>query len=77
MKCFNCKQYKSDSLWNHCNITGAECFPMVEDCDLVDENGNDNGRFDQICNEIEAEIRAREEELNRLDEGSFILEDVY
>lgn len=52
MKCNQCKQYEekdmtSASAWNHCKITDSEYFLTGFDCDLVDENGEDNGNYDR------------------------------
>ena len=48
MDCAHCKQYESSYMFNRCNITGDECFFKVDNCDLVDENGEDNGRWLKI-----------------------------
>ena len=48
MRCENCPQYSSEPLWNRCEITGAECFNTINNCDLVNEDGSDNGKFDEI-----------------------------
>ena len=42
MRCEKCPQYRSEPLWNRCEITGAECFYTVDNCDLVDDDGNDD-----------------------------------
>ena len=48
MKCENCKQYKSAPLWNKCNLTGIECFQTIDNCYLVDDEGNDTGEYDRF-----------------------------
>lgn len=48
MRCEKCPQYRIEPLWNRCEITDAECFYTLDDCDLVDDDGNDNGKFDEI-----------------------------
>ena len=52
MKCNQCKQYEESGMtsgdaWNHCKITDSENFITDFDCDLVDENGEDNGNYDR------------------------------
>ena len=54
MICFYCPHYESSGMstgeaWNRCGITEAEYF-CTEDtnCPYVDENGNDNGKFDEL-----------------------------
>ena len=65
MKCDNCKQYESRGMttggaWNHCKITGAEYYLTGFECDLVDENGEDNGNY-------EREMQAYEEQQSQYD----------
>ena len=52
MKCLKCKQYEEAGMttgdaWNHCKITDAECFFTGFECNLVDENGEDNGEYER------------------------------
>lgn len=52
MKCLKCKQYEETGMttggaWNHCKITDAEYFMIGFECDLVDENGEDNGNYEK------------------------------
>jgi hypothetical protein len=49
--------------WNRCGITEAEYF-RTEDkcCPYVDENGNDNGKFDELMREYEESHRKSDEE---------------
>lgn len=52
MKCNRCKQYEEKdmtnaSAWNHCKITDSEYFIIGFDCELIDENGEDNGNYDR------------------------------
>ena len=38
--------------WNRCGITEAEYFRTEDkNCPYVDENGNDNGKFDELMRE--------------------------
>ena len=53
MKCTRCKQYTSGLAGNRCAITGDEYFAIQFNCDLVDESGNDNGKFDELMREYE------------------------
>ena len=56
MKCEYCKQYKSAPLWNKCNLTGSECFYTIDNCHLVDDEGNDTGEFDRLLSNHEREM---------------------
>jgi hypothetical protein len=42
MKCSKCPYYKGGYMWNGCNITGDECFRMLDDCTLVNDDGTVN-----------------------------------
>ena len=59
MICFCCPHYESSEMstgeaWNRCGITEAEYF-RTEDkcCPYVDDDGNDNGKFDELMREYE------------------------
>jgi len=44
--------------WNRCGITEAEYFRTKdENCPYVDEDGNDNGKFDELMREYEESQR--------------------
>ena len=67
MKCLSCPHYESRGMttgdaWNRCNITGAEYFFTQDNCDLVDENVRDNGKFDELMREYEESHRRSDEE---------------
>ena len=68
MRCENCKQYESYGMttgdaWNHCKISGAEYYSTDFNCDLVDENGEDNGNYERYMQEYEEMTR---QELQRM-----------
>ena len=72
MICFCCPHYESSGMstgeaWNRCGITEAEYF-RTEDkcCPYVDENGNDNGKFDELMREYEESQRRSDEEKSNI-----------
>lgn len=73
MKCERCKQYEETGMttsdaWNHCKITGAEYFMIGFECDLVDENGEDNGNYEiemQLYQDIMTEILGNSRDYGR------------
>lgn len=56
MKCEKCKQYATSLLWNKCYLTGAECFCTIDNCTLVDDEGNDTGEFDRLLSDHQREM---------------------
>lgn len=42
MKCEHCNFYKKFSMYNECELTGADCLKPLENCKLVAENGKVN-----------------------------------
>lgn len=72
MICFLCKHYEPSGMttgeaWNRCGITGAEYFRTEdENCSYVDENGNDNGKFDELMREYEESQRRSDEEKSNI-----------
>lgn len=67
MICFCCPHYESSGMstgeaWNRCGITEAEYF-RTEDkiCPYVDDDGNDNGKFDELMRECEERRRGFDE----------------
>lgn len=42
MRCYECKYYKSGLNWNTCMLTGAEYFPPLNNCKLVNDDGSIN-----------------------------------
>ena len=62
MRCIDCKQYEEGGMgtgepWNHCKIVDGWYFCTRDDCDLVDENGEDNGNYER---EMQAYVEIQE-----------------
>ena len=72
MICFCCPHYESSGMstgeaWNRCGITEAEYFRTEdENCPYVDEDGNDNGKFDELMREYEESQRRSDEEKSNI-----------